>query len=287
MIASDTPILQQNPGTWYYHINDHLGTCRVVTDHQDQVIRAQDYFPFGLTLRSLYNKKTRFSYTGKELDTAGALNWFYFGARFYDPGIGRFLSVDPLAEEYWGSSPYNYSLNNPTKYTDPDGKAVIDYNKGINNYYKTLWDYGENTLLKHGPNYLDAIAIPFDLAGKVSPSSRTIGLGIRLISMELKHKSPYYSSYDIFTDYISIIAYGKNKAIIGIFLDFYMDNYNKIDPNLKMNKSKLKNTKQKPSQTNKIKYKDVESLKNENNNYDNAIIDKYNEDAKPQKSKMK
>jgi RHS repeat-associated protein len=159
MIAGDTPILQQNPGTWYYHINDHLGTCRVVIDHQGQVIRAQDYFPFGLTLRSLNNKKTRFSYTGKELDTAGGLGWFYFGARYYDPGIGRFISVDPLADKYWGWSPYVYGLDNPLSYFDPDGNSPFGVlNKKTKQIYNKNMTYAGNQIKNNTPVALDAAA---------------------------------------------------------------------------------------------------------------------------------
>jgi RHS repeat-associated protein len=158
MIAGDTPILQQNPGTWYYHINDHLGTCRVVIDHLGQVIRAQDYFPFGLTLRSLNNQKTRFSYTGKELDTAGALGWFYFGARYYDPGIGRFISVDPLEEEYWGWSPYLYCRNRPTTQIDLDGNKDYNFNqitKRFNNWVNDVNDFFFNTKIKISRTAMD------------------------------------------------------------------------------------------------------------------------------------
>jgi RHS repeat-associated protein len=201
MIASDTPILQQNSGTWYYHINDPLGTCRVVTDHQGQVIRAQDYFPFGLTLRSLNNKKTRFSYTGKELDTAGALGWFYFGARFFDPEIGRFLSIDPLADKFLGWSPYVYSLNNPTKYTDPDGKspygvynpkAIINTasNWGILSTIKTCFQHpkdavgmtaaGQAKIGETASDYLGKAAIVSIMELKISESlaaASTIAIG--------------------------------------------------------------------------------------------------------------
>jgi uncharacterized protein RhaS with RHS repeats len=48
----------------------------------------------------------------------------YFGARYYDSDLGRWTSVDPLADKYPGWSPYNYTLNNPIKYIDPDGNEI-------------------------------------------------------------------------------------------------------------------------------------------------------------------
>jgi len=53
------------------------------------------------------------------------VSYSYFGARYYDPNISIWLSVDPLSVKYPGYSPYNYTLNNPIRLIDPDGNGPI------------------------------------------------------------------------------------------------------------------------------------------------------------------
>jgi RHS repeat-associated protein len=60
-------------------------------------------------------------YNGKQLQDDFGLNWYDYGARFYDPALGRWHSVDPSAERDYSYSPYIYCANNPIKYIDPDG----------------------------------------------------------------------------------------------------------------------------------------------------------------------
>jgi len=65
---------------------------------------------------------TRYKFNGKEQDEA--TGFYYYGARYYAPSLSRWLSTDPLAEKYQGFSPYNYTLNNPVRFVDPDGRFV-------------------------------------------------------------------------------------------------------------------------------------------------------------------
>ena len=64
----------------------------------------------------------RYRYNGKELNEE--LGLYDYGARNYDPTTARWLQVDPLAGDYASMSPYNYVLNNPLIFIDPDGMRV-------------------------------------------------------------------------------------------------------------------------------------------------------------------
>ena len=66
-------------------------------------------------------------YNGKEFNREGNINLYDYGARWYDPAIGRWTSVDPLAEAYYSHSSFHYGLNNPIKYVDPNGMSSALY----------------------------------------------------------------------------------------------------------------------------------------------------------------
>ncbi len=104
-----------------YLATDHLGSTRRLFP-TTETSWAADYFPFGsIEQQNGSEEENRFGFTGHETDFATDL--VYAGARYYDPEIGRWLQVDPLARKYPGWSPYNYVLNNPVRLFDPDGAA--------------------------------------------------------------------------------------------------------------------------------------------------------------------
>jgi RHS repeat-associated protein len=100
-------------------------------DNTGAVVGYDDYDPWGYILpgRSMATGGSTVAgaaknkFTGKEWDDEFGVNWNYFGARYYDPQIGRWMVRDPL-EEF--PSPYVYVGNNPVRFTDLFGLASTD-----------------------------------------------------------------------------------------------------------------------------------------------------------------
>ncbi len=154
----------------YFHYvftyKDHLGNNRVSygmdpTDNVLKIMADDNYYPFGerhigynWTSRQFIRYKNdhsgggfiidtpppafadtsnMFKYNGKELQQELGLNVYDYGARNYDPAIGRWMNIDPLAEQSRRFSPYTYANNNPVFFIDPDGMMVAAH--GHENWY--------------------------------------------------------------------------------------------------------------------------------------------------------
>ena len=109
---------------YYTHFN-HLGSASWITDVKGNPIQYIHYAPYG---ELIANQQTigydeRYKFTGKERDWETGYD--YFGARYYDFRKGFWNSVDPLADNYPGNTPYLYCNGNPIMLIDPDGRVVI------------------------------------------------------------------------------------------------------------------------------------------------------------------
>ena len=111
---------------FHYYLKDHLGNVRVVVNERDSVEQVTHYYPFGGSFGDGVGSSVQdYLYSGKELTRFNALNWYNYGARWYDPTTLRWNGMDKLAEKYTPVSPYVYCLNNPVNAVDPDGRVVI------------------------------------------------------------------------------------------------------------------------------------------------------------------
>lgn len=109
--------------TYYYYLKDHEGNNRVLINQAGAVQQVNHYYAFGgLFGEGVQTSNQPYKYNGKELDRFQNLNMYDYGARHYDAALGRWFTVDPMAEKYYSVSPYVYTANNPVNAIDPDGR---------------------------------------------------------------------------------------------------------------------------------------------------------------------
>ncbi len=121
---------------YVYQCKDHVGNIWLSysdVNHNNsspvslQIKEENNYYPFGLQHKG-YNNVTagrdhKYGYNAKEEQEELGLDWLDITARNYDPALGRWMNIDPLAEQMPEWSPYNYAFDNPIKFHDPDGRA--------------------------------------------------------------------------------------------------------------------------------------------------------------------
>jgi len=123
---------------YVYQYKDHLGNIRLSYEDSDgngviydstEIREEHNYYPFGLNHKG-YNYTVngthhKYMFGGKEYQDeaigSNNLNWYDITARNYDPALGRWMNIDPLAEKGRRHSPYNYAFDNPIRFVDYDG----------------------------------------------------------------------------------------------------------------------------------------------------------------------
>jgi RHS repeat-associated protein len=118
-----------------YQFRNHLGSATLELDDKAAIISYEEFYPYGSTSYQAANKNVlasakRYRYTGKERDEENG--FYYCGARYYAPWLGRWNNPDP-ASLIDGPNPYRYVGGNPIKLTDPNGMwpTLEDVNRNL------------------------------------------------------------------------------------------------------------------------------------------------------------
>lgn len=152
--VSNTVIGTTNNYKYVYNYQDHLGNNRLSYSYDTassttKILEENNYYPFGLKhnnynvdkeyydicfadpmnlcVKSFTSLPYKYKYNGKELQDELGLSVYDYGARFYDPALGRWGTFDPKAEISRRWSPYRYAYDNPLRFIDPDGMLENDY----------------------------------------------------------------------------------------------------------------------------------------------------------------
>jgi len=113
-------------GELRFYLTDHLNSANLVVDGSGQVVELAEYAPYGQLSKRTGTADTPFKFTGQRLDSEFGL--YYYGARYYDPELGRFVAADTVVQDAgdpqsWNR--YSYARNNPILFTDPSGNIFI------------------------------------------------------------------------------------------------------------------------------------------------------------------
>ena len=152
------------------HIPDHLGNVRVVADEECNVLERNGYYPFGLRWSVGSDlESNRYRFNGKEEQTVFGIPYIDYEARQYDPILARWSAPDPLAEKYYGISPYAFCANDPVNLVERDGRAwdvvwdVASVGFGIHNLVKNLQSGNVDAAID------DGVGIAVDLVSAFIP----------------------------------------------------------------------------------------------------------------------
>jgi RHS repeat-associated protein len=116
-----------------------------------EIKEENNYYPFGLEHKGYNNeiaigtRDHKYGFGGKEEQDELGLDWIDITARNYDPALGRWMNIDPLAEQMRRHSPYNYAFDNPIYWTDPDGMAPQSSNDWVYKDGGYYWDENINS----------------------------------------------------------------------------------------------------------------------------------------------
>ena len=216
LLITEEGYITLSDNKYYYYLKDHQGNNRVVINQSGAVEETNHYYLFGGVFASSTSTQP-YKYNSKEYDTKKGLNWYDYGARHYDAVLGRFMTVDPLAEKYYSESLYTYCYSNPINCIDPNGKdgiyiafpdykistpigkignlghagvLLIDNKTGVTKYY----EYGRYD--KEGKGVVRTFAVPNVKIGQdKKPTLESLNKTLSIISEQAGHGGRIEGAY--------------------------------------------------------------------------------------------
>ena len=216
LLITEEGYITLSDNKYYYYLKDHQGNNRVVINQSGAVEETNHYYLFGGVFASSTSTQP-YKYNSKEYDTKKGLNWYDYGARHYDAVLGRFMTVDPLAEKYYSESLYTYCYSNPINCIDPNGKdgiyiafpdykistpigkignlghagvLLIDNKTGVTKYY----EYGRYD--KEGKGVVRTFAVPNVKIGQdKKPTLESLNKTLSIISEQAGHAGRIEGAY--------------------------------------------------------------------------------------------
>jgi RHS repeat-associated protein len=133
--AIDEVLSETTSSGMVWSLADRLGSIDLIVNDQGGVVDRVTFDSFGnKTYESKPEKAFRFGFTGREADPETGL--YYYRARYYDPAVGRFISVDSIGFQAGDTNLYRYVFNSPTMGTDPTGHEGNWLSETFNNFFQ-------------------------------------------------------------------------------------------------------------------------------------------------------
>ena len=216
LLLTDEGYVTLSDSKYHYYLKDHQGNNRVVINQSGTVEETNHYYPFGGVFANTGNTQP-YKYNGKEFDGKKGVNLYDYGARHYDAALGRFTTVDSLAEKHYSESLYTYCYSNPINCIEPNGKdgiyiafpdykistpigkignlghagvLLIDNKTGVTKYY----EYGRYD--KEGKGIVRTFAVPDVKMGQdKKPTLESLNKTLSVISEQAGHGGRIEGAY--------------------------------------------------------------------------------------------